>query len=79
MSGKEYNLWIADYHIEPWGDARNDLQVATIVQSNLIPHSKKAIKLKDCMLNFEPAKKKNPKEIFAMFKGYTMAMGGKVT
>lgn len=78
MSAKEYNEWVADYYIEPWGDVRNDLQVATIVQSNLVPHSKKAIKLKDCMLDFEPKKKQNPKDIFAMFKRYTMAMGGKV-
>jgi len=78
MSAKEYNVWIAEYQIEPYGELREDLRAGTIVKSNLIPHSKKDIKLKDCMLNFEQPKKKTPKEIFAMLKGYTAAMGGKV-
>jgi len=78
MSAKEYNLWIAEYGIEPHGEERADLQAGTIVKSNLIPHTKKDIPLKDCMLNFEPPKKKTPEEIFAMLRGYTKAMGGKV-
>ena len=78
MSAKEYNVWIAEYMIEPFGQDREDIRSGMIVQSNLAPHSKKGIKLKDCIVNFEPPKKKNPKEIFAMLKGYTMAMGGKV-
>ena len=64
--------------IEPFGEERADLRAGTIVKSNLIPHSKKDIKLKDCILNFEPPKKQTPKEMFAMLKNYTAAMGGKV-
>ena len=78
MSAKEYNIWLADHQIEPWGEERADLRAGTIVKSNLIPHSKKDIKLKDCMLNFEPPKIRNPEETFSMLKNYTIAMGGKV-
>jgi hypothetical protein len=65
--------------IEPFGEERSDLRAGTIVKSNLIPHSKKDIKLKDCMLNFEPPKEQTPKGMFSMLKNYTLAMGGKVT
>jgi len=58
MSAKEMNLWKADYMIEPWGDERQDLRIATVVQSNLTPYTKKKIKLKDCMLDFEPVSNK---------------------
>ena len=78
MSAKEYNLWIAEYNIEPHGEDRADIRSGMIVQSNLAPHTKKDIKLKDCVLNFEPPKKQTPKEMCAMLKGYTAAMGGKV-
>ena len=62
MSAKEYNEWIADYQIEPWGDLREDLRAGTIVQSNLAPHSKYNVLLKDCMLDFEPPKKQTWQE-----------------
>ena len=78
MSAKEYNVWLADYQIEPWGEDRADIRAGMIVQSTRVAYSKKEVKLKDCIMNFEPPKKKNPKEIFAMLKGYTLAMGGKV-
>ncbi len=78
MSAKEYNLWIAEYNIEPHGEERSDMRAGTIVKSNLIPHSKKDIPLKDCMLSFEPTKKRTAKETFTMLENYTIAMGGKV-
>ena len=78
MSAKEYNVWLAEYMIEPFGEERADLRAGTIVKSNLIPHTKKDIKLKDCMLDFEPPKKQTAKEIFASLSNYTIAMGGKV-
>ena len=74
MSAKEYNEWIADYEIEPWGDLREDLRAGTIVQSNLAPHSKKEVKLKDCMLNFEPPKKQTWQEQKAMCFARSIAM-----
>jgi hypothetical protein len=78
LSAKEYNLWIAEYGIEPFGEDRADIRAGTIVKSNLIPHCQKDIKLKDCMLNFEPPKKQTPEQMFAMLKGHTASMGGKV-
>ena len=78
MSAKEYIIWLADYEIEPWGDIRNDLQAATIVLSNIMPHTEDTIKLKDCMLNFEPEKKQTWQDMSKMLKGHTAAMGGKV-
>jgi hypothetical protein len=62
MSAKEYNEWVADYRIAPYGEIREDIRTATIVQSNLAPHSKESIAFKDCMLNFEPPKKQAWKE-----------------
>jgi len=78
MSANEYNTWIAEYTIEPWGEERADLRAGTIVKSNIIPHTEKDIKLKDCMLSFEPIKKQTPKEMFSMLKEHTTAMRGKV-
>lgn len=78
MSAKEYNEWIADYQIEPFGELRADLRAGTIVKSNLMPHSKKDIELKDCMLNFEPPKKQTWQDMSRLLKNYTAAIGGKV-
>lgn len=77
MSAKEYITWIAEYQIEPWGDERSDLRAATIVQSNLAPHVKDGVKLKDCMLNFEPPKKQTWNDMSRMLRGYTAALNGK--
>lgn len=76
MSAKEYLLWCADYQIAPYGEAREDLRTASIVQSNIMPWTKKTVKLKDCMLNFEPKKKQTPEEMMSMLTDYTKAMGG---
>lgn len=73
MSAKEYNVWIADYQIEPYGEARADLRAGTIVQSNIAPHSKKVIKLKDCILDFEPPKPQPWRDAKAMLFGYAKA------
>jgi len=78
MSAKEYNLWIADYSIEPWGEIRSDLRAATIVKSNIIPHTSKDIKLADCMLDFKPVIEQTPKQIYSSLKAFTLGMGGKV-
>ena len=78
MSAKEYNEWIAEYQIEPWGDLREDLRAGMIVQSNLAPHSKKDIKLKDCMVNFEIPKEFDWKATRDDLKARTIALGGKV-
>ena len=78
MSAKEYNLWLADYQIEPFGDERADLRAGTIVKSNLILYSKKDIKLKDCVLDFKPPKKQNWQDWQKLLCARTRALGGKV-
>jgi hypothetical protein len=78
MSAKEYNLWIAEYQIEPHGEERDDLRSAMIVQSNLAPYVEKGIKLKDCILNFEPPKEFDWKAASNALRSRTIAMGGKV-
>jgi hypothetical protein len=78
MPAREYDLWIADYRIEPWGEERADLRAGTIVQSNIAPYSKKDIKLKDCILNFEPPKKFDWQAVSKALRSRTIAMGGKV-
>ena len=78
MPAKEYNLWIAEYNIEPHGEERSDIRTGTIVKSNLTPHVKKEIPLKDCILNFEPPKKVDWRQWGDALKARTIAMGGKV-
>jgi hypothetical protein len=78
MSAKEYNVWLAEYIIEPFGEERQDLRIGMVVQSVLSPHVEREIELKECMLNFEPIKKQTPAEMFNKLKSYTIAMGGKV-
>ena len=70
MSAKEYNVWVADYLIEPWGEYRDDLRAGTIVKSNLLPHTKNDIKLEDCILNFEPPKKQSWQDMKRLLSGY---------
>jgi hypothetical protein len=58
MSAKEYNLWRADYLIEPWGEERADIRVGLVTQSIRAANSKDPVNLKDCIMdyNIEPAK-----------------------
>jgi len=74
MSAKEYSTWIAEYQIEPYGELREDLRSAMIVQSNLAPHSKEEISFEDCMLNFEPPKVQTWQEQKAMCFARSIAM-----
>ena len=74
MSATEYLMWRADYLIEPWGEERADLRAGTIVQSNLMPWTKKKITLKSCMLNFKEPVKMKWQSMKSMLFGYTEAM-----
>ena len=74
MSATEYLMWRADYYIEPWGEDRADMRAGTIVQSNLMPWTKKKLSLKNCMLNFKEPVKMKWQTMKAMLFGYTKAM-----
>ena len=74
MSAKEYNLWKADYLIDPWGEEREDVRAGLIVQSNLSPHSKEPVLLKDCIVNFQPPKKQTWEEQRDMCAAHAAAM-----
>ena len=79
MSAREYNLWIAEYGIEPWGQDREDIQYGLIVQSIRAANSKKGVTLNECIVNFEPQKKKMDwRQWQESLKSRTIAMGGKV-
>jgi hypothetical protein len=78
MSAKEYNLWIAEYGIEPFGQDREDVRSGMIVQSIRAQNSTKGVVLKDCIVNFEPPKKQTWQDMSKMLKGHAAAMGGKV-
>jgi hypothetical protein len=77
MSAKEFNVWQAEYEIEPWGEERSDLRAGSIVQAALMPHCKN-VKFKDCVLNFEPPKKQTWQDMQKMCMSRTLALGGKV-
>jgi hypothetical protein len=74
MSAKEYNLWKADYMIEPWGEDREDIRSGMIVQSIRAQNSKEGVYLKDCMVNFEPPKKQTWQEQRDMCFAHSIAM-----
>ncbi len=77
MSAKEYDLWKAEYMIEPWGEERADLRTGTIVQSNLAPHSKEPVKLKDCILSFKEPIKQTWQDMKKMLSNRTAMLKGK--
>jgi hypothetical protein len=82
MSAKEYDLWIAEYEIEPWGEVRSDYRAAMIAKTSLLPHYEEEFDLEDFIVKFgnaKPKEKQTPEQAFAMLKNYTMSMGGKVT
>ena len=52
MSAKEYNMWRADYLIEPWGEERADHRIGLVNQSIRASNSKEPVYLKDCIMNY---------------------------
>jgi hypothetical protein len=78
MSAKEYNVWAAEYHIEPFGQDREDIRSGMIVQSIRAQNSKEGVILKDCIVDFEPPKKTEWEQWQGDLKARTIAMGGKV-
>ena len=77
MSAKEYLMWRADYMIEPWGEAREDIRAGMIVQSNLAPHSKEPVLLKDCIVSFEQPKQMKWQDMRDMCAAHAAAMNRK--
>jgi len=78
MSAKEYNLWIADYNIEPWGEIRSDYRAAMIAKTSLLPHSEEDFNIEDFIVKFEEKPEQTPEQIFKTLGAYTLGMGGKV-
>jgi hypothetical protein len=65
IDADEFGEWMALYGIEPWGDARGDIQAAVIASTvaNTVPRKGEAAKLSDYMLSFEPPEPPDPKEL----------------
>ena len=78
MSAKEYNLWIAEYAIEPYGQDREDVRSGMVVQSIRAQYSKQGVTLKECIVNFEPPKKQTWQDMSSILGRHTAVMGGKV-
>lgn len=78
MSAKEYNVWIAEYSIEPYGQDREDVRAGMITQSVRAQYSKEGVTLKDCIVNFEPPKKQDWQQWQKSLKSHAASMGGKV-
>jgi hypothetical protein len=80
MSAKEYNVWVADYSIRPWGEEMQDYRIGMVTQSVRAANSKDPVLMKDCMPVFEAVKEKKIfdwKASKAALKERTIAMQGK--
>jgi hypothetical protein len=81
MSAKEYNVWVADYSIRPWGEEMQDYRIGMVTQSVRAANSKEPVYMKDCMPVFESVQEKKAfdwKAASAACRSHTLAMGGKV-
>jgi hypothetical protein len=81
MSAKEYNLWIAEYSIRPWGEELQDYRIGMVTQAVRSANSKDPVHIKDCIPLYETVKEKKEfdwKAASAACKAHTQALGGKV-
>lgn len=56
MSHAEFVEHLADYAIEPWGEARGDLRAALVASTVLNvhrPRGRRPVEIADCLLRFE--------------------------
>lgn len=70
---------MAFYRIYPLPQLRADLRAASIVQASLNPHRKKGsspIKLKDCVLDYEPKQPMTGDAVMRYLKHLTVASRG---
>jgi hypothetical protein len=80
MSAKEYNLWLADYNIRPWGEELQDFRIGMVTQAVRAANSKDAVHIKDCIPVYETVKENKTfdwKAASAACKSYTQSLGGK--
>ena len=73
ISSRELSEWQAYDSIEPFGDPRADLRIATIVRAVISPWIKKGHTpptLKECMLDFEVKEPMDSSEI----KGFLLGL-----
>lgn len=81
MSAKEYNVWVADYSIRPWGEELQDYRIGMVTQAVRATNSKEAVHIKDCIPTWEAVEEKKEfdwKAASAACKAHTVAMGGKI-
>ena len=72
ISSKELSEWQAFYSIEPFGEERADMRsalVATVMANAWKDKKQRAYKMKDFMLNFEPAEPQSVDSMKAILKG----------
>lgn len=72
----EFSMWVIYYTENPFGDARQDLQLALLSKNLLAPYSKGEIALKDLMLikpgkkSEEAQKRPSPQQLTKIVQGY---------
>ena len=65
MTVQQFAEWRAYAEIEPFDETRADMRAGSVVQALFNIHRKKgkpAVRLKDCVLSFEPPRKRSPEE-----------------
>ena len=78
MSAKEYNIWIAEYNIRPWGEELQDFRIGMVTQAVRAANSKDAVHIKDCIPVYQEAKKKQtPEEMFSILQNHASGMARK--
>lgn len=79
MSAREFAEWIAYYQLDPFGEERADLRVATLTALTANIYKKKGkpdFKPQDFM-PFLPKEEKTPEEMLAFVELLNAALGGK--
>lgn len=54
MPARQFDDWLALYQSEPWGEERDDLQMARLGWLSLLPHTKNPPREKDLLFRFGP-------------------------
>jgi hypothetical protein len=82
LSAEELTEWIAEYELEPWGELRGDLQMATVAAATTNAWLKKADRVKPSTFLFDfpirPPRPQTMKEGLRAGLAWVIANGGKI-
>lgn len=82
VGSDELTEWAASYAIEPWGEARQDLQAgvvaATVANANRAKSTDRVFGPRDFALAFGPREPATPQQMAAKLRAHAAARGGTI-